>query len=138
MLSILRRKEKMAKILIIDDEEPIRKMLRMLFEKNGFEVFDACNSHHGITVFKEHDPDLVVTDLIMPEKEGLETIREIKKLNPDTKIITISGGGVVHPEMYLDLAGKLGADHSFAKPVDTEELVSAIKKLLAEKSLKLQ
>ncbi len=122
----------MAKILIIDDEEPIRKMLRMLFEKNAFEVFEACNGHHGITVFKEHDPDLVVTDLLMPEKEGLETIREIKKSNPDVRIIAISGGGVVHPEMYLELAGKLGADYSFAKPMDTEELVSTIKNLLAE------
>lgn len=121
----------MAKILIIDDEDPIRKMLRKVLEKNGYEVMDACNGSQGIKLFKEHGPDIVITDLIMPEKEGLETIRELKKLNSDVRIIAISGGGITDPKIYLNLAAKLGAVCTFAKPVDNEILLSTIKKLLS-------
>ena len=120
----------MTKILIIDDEEPIRKMLRMLLEKNGYDVMDAHNGIQGVKLFKEHGPDIIITDLIMPDKEGLETIREIKKINPNIKIIAMSGGGVVDPDIYLDMAKKFGAQYSFAKPVNNDELLSTIKKLL--------
>ena len=121
----------MAKILIVDDETPIRKMLRKLFEKNGYEVVDACNGHEGIKLFKEHEPDLIITDLIMPEKEGLETIREIKELNPAAKIIALSGGGMANPETYLTLAEKFGAVRAFSKPIDSKLLLSAIKEILS-------
>ncbi len=120
----------MKKILIIDDEALIRKMLGKLFEKNGYEVLAAHNGNQGIQLFKDHDPDLVVTDLIMPEKEGMETIRDIRKLNPEVKIIAISGGGVVDPELYLTLARKFGAQYSFSKPIDNEKLLLAVKALL--------
>ncbi len=120
----------MEKILIIDDEAPIRKMLTKLFEKNNYEVILAINGNQGIKLFKENSPDLIITDLIMPEKEGLETIREIREINPDMKIIAISGGGVVDPEIYLNLASKLGAVRTFTKPVDNDILLSAIKELL--------
>ena len=121
----------MAKILIIDDEDPIRKMLRKLLEKNGYEVMDACNGNEGIKFFKDHGPDIVITDLIMPEKEGLETIRELKKLNYDVRIIAISGGGIADPKIYLTLAAKLGAVRTFTKPVDNEILLSTIKEILS-------
>lgn len=121
----------MEKILIIDDEEFIRKMLRKLFEKNNYEVIDAINGSQGVQLFKEHHPDLIITDLIMPEKEGLETIIEIRKLNSDIKIIAMSGGGIVEPEMYLNLSKKFGAQYSFAKPIDNEELLLAVKNLLS-------
>jgi YesN/AraC family two-component response regulator len=121
----------MVKILIIDDEAPIRKMLKKVLEKNNFEVVDAQNGNQGIILFKEHHPDLVITDLIMPEKEGLETIRELKKINPDVEIIAISGGGSADPKIYLKIASNLGAIHTFTKPVDNEILLSKIKELLA-------
>lgn len=120
----------MAKILIIDDEELIRKLLRKVLEKNGYDVMDACNGNQGIQLIKEHGPDLVITDLIMPEKEGLETIKEIKKINPAIKIIAISGGGAVNPGIYLKLAQKLGAHQSFVKPIDNNELILTVKHLL--------
>lgn len=120
----------MTKILIIDDEEPIRKMLRILLEKNGYEVMDANNGNQGIELFKEHGPDIIITDLIMPEKEGLETIREIKKINPDMKIIAMSGGGVVDPDGYLNMAKTFGAQYSFVKPVNNDELLLAIKEIV--------
>lgn len=122
----------MKTILIIDDEAPIRKMLRQLFEKNGFSVLDAADGNQGIEIYKTDKPDLLITDLIMPGKEGLETIREIKRLNPNVKIIAISGGGISDPGLYLDFATKFGAQLAFAKPIQNDELLKAVDKLLSE------
>jgi len=121
----------MLKILIIDDEAPVRKMLKKLFERNDYEVLEAANGIQGLKLFNEQHPDLIISDLIMPEKEGLETIRELKKLNPDVRIIAISGGGITDPKMYLDLASKFGAVRTFSKPIDNEILLSAIKEILS-------
>ena len=120
----------MANILVIDDEQSIRKLLTLMLKKENHDIQTACDGKQGIRMAKELSPDLVITDLIMPEKEGLETIREIKEFNPDIKIIAISGGGVVQPEMYLKMAEKIGADHSFTKPVDTDSFLSAVNQLL--------
>ncbi len=122
---------KMKKILIIDDEPPIPKMLKKLLEKNSYQVLEASDGKQGIESYKEHDPDLIITDLIMPEKEGLETIGQLKKLNPNVKIVAISGGGVNDPKMYLHLAENLGAIKAFSKPIDNEILISAIKEILS-------
>ncbi|MCP3876655.1 MAG: response regulator [Desulfobacteraceae bacterium] len=119
----------MKKILIIDDETPIRTMLIKLLERNKFQVIEAIDGNQGIKLFKKHHPDLTITDLIMPEKEGLETISELKKINPDVKIIAMSGGGVGDPKTYLNIASKLGAVRAFAKPVDNNILLSAIKEI---------
>ena len=120
------------KILIIDDEAPIRKMLTLLFERHQYTVKDACDGKQGLLVAKEFSPDLIITDLLMPEKEGLETIQDIKKFYPDIKIIAMSGGGIVQPEMYLKLAQNIGADQTFTKPIDSESLLTAVKRLLED------
>ena len=120
----------MAKILIIDDEAPIRRMLSRLFERKGHKIADAEDGNKGLKMAGEFHPDLIITDLLMPEKEGLETIKEIRQINPGVKIIAISGGGVVQPEMYLKLAEKVGADLSFTKPVDSSTLLMAVDQLL--------
>lgn len=120
----------MKKILIIDDETSFRKILKKLLEKNSYKVIDAQNGNQGIKLFKELSPDLIITDLVMPEKEGLETIKEIRGLNPDIKIIAMSGGGVGEAGLYLNMAKKFGAQYSFAKPIDNEELLLAVKNLL--------
>jgi len=121
----------MPKILIIDDEALIRKMLKKFLEMNGFQIIVAENGSKGIALFNAHHPDLIITDIIMPEKEGLEIIQEIRKTNPHIQIIAISGGGAVDPELYLDLAKKFGAQHSFSKPIDNEKLLRTIKKILS-------
>ncbi len=121
----------MRKILIIDDEAPVRKILARLLEKNEYEVIEAVNGKKGISLFNQHNPDLVITDLIMPEKEGLETIRELKQINPEVQIIAISGGGITDPKMYLGLASKFGAVQTFSKPVDNKTLISAINEILS-------
>ncbi len=123
----------MKKILIIDDEKSIRSMLMQLFEKNNYEVTLARDGQQGIKLYKENRPDIIITDLIMPEKEGLETIKELKALNPDVKIIAMSGGGTVDPGTYLDLAKRMGALCTFSKPIDNKLLVSTVKELIAKK-----
>jgi DNA-binding NarL/FixJ family response regulator len=84
----------------------------------------------SIKLYRANPTDLIITDLIMPEKEGIETIMELKKDFPDVKIIAISGGGRSKPESYLNLAKQLGAKRVFPKPIDREELLNAIRELL--------
>ncbi len=121
----------MLKILIIDDEASIRHLLAELLEKNGYTTMTAEDGAQGLNLFKTHRPDLTITDLIMPEKEGLELIREIKALDPAAKIIAMSGGGMAQPETYLKLAERFGAQKTFSKPINMKLLLSFIKEALA-------
>ncbi len=120
----------MMRILIIDDNEQMRVLLRQAMQWAGFEVDVAENGRHGQQLFESQAADLVITDLIMPEQEGLETICELKKIQPGVRIIAISGGGRIGPEAYLPAAMELGADRIFAKPFDIKELVEAVRELL--------
>lgn len=119
------------KILIIDDEELMRLMLIELFKSKGYEAQGASNGSEGIEILAKEHFDLILTDLVMPEKEGVETIKEIRKLYPSIKIIAMSGGGRLNGVDYLELASALGADKTFHKPFDRVELLSEIKNLLA-------
>jgi CheY-like chemotaxis protein len=120
----------MTHILIIDDEQPIRLMLRKLFESEGYTVTEASNGMEGIESYRENPANLIITDLLMPEKEGLETIIELKKKNPAIKIIAMSGGGRNKPDKYLHMAKQLGAMQTFEKPIRKGELLRAIKNLI--------
>ena len=118
------------RILLIDDDVQILDMLRQTLEREGYEVVDAPNGKEGIRLYREDPADLIITDIIMPEKEGIETIMELKRDFPDVKIIAISGGGRNDPEEYLHMAKKLGAKRIFAKPVEREKLLGAIRELI--------
>ena len=120
----------MANILLIDDDDQFRNMLRQLLERNGYEVKEASGGKEGIKLYLENPTDLIITDLIMPGKDGIETIQEFKKNFPDIKIIAISGGGRLGPEDYLHLAKMLGAQKTLTKPIELPELLEAIEKLL--------
>ena len=120
----------MAQILIIDDDDQLRLMLRKTLERSGYEVVEAPNGKEGIKRFREMPCDLVITDLIMPEKKGLETISELKEDFPDIKVIAISGGGRVGPNDYLHLAKMLGAAQTLTKPIEREKLLNAVEELL--------
>ncbi len=120
----------MASILIIDDEPQVRLMLRMKLEALGYEVKDADDGRSGLRLYREHPTDLIITDLIMPEKEGIETISEVKSEFPDVKIIAISGGGRFGPEGYLDIAKGIGAEKTFSKPIEMDELLGAVEELI--------
>lgn len=118
------------RILVIDDDEQMRVLLRQVMEWSGYTVIDAENGRQGMQKQRELPVDLVITDLIMPEQEGLETISTLKKEFPDVKIVAISGGGRIGPEAYLPAALELGADLVFSKPFDVKEFVAAVRGLL--------
>ena len=113
-------------ILIIDDEEQIRKMLRQMIEKNGYNVFEASDGGEGLQCVKHNHIDLIITDIFMPGKEGIETIIELKRDYPDITIFAMSGGGSVGPETFLKITNQLGVVETFTKPIDRKALLHAI------------
>lgn len=122
----------MARILIIDDEPQIRSMLRLMLERVGYEVAEAPDGIEGIRRYRENPADLIITDLIMPNKDGIGMIIDLKKEFPKVKIIAMSGGGVNRPEGYLDGAKKLGATRTLTKPIDRDEMLKAVKETLKD------
>lgn len=116
----------MARILVIDDEELVRTTIRMRLEQNGHEVVEAGNGDEGLATLERRPVDLVVTDIIMPEKEGIETIRAIRRRNPEVGIVAISGGGRTSPLDLLSAAKKLGADQALRKPFTGAELMHVV------------
>ncbi len=124
----------MPRILVIDDDDLIRVMLHQMLEDAGYDVAVAANGDEGIKLFHEQAADLIITDIIMPEKEGWETIVELKRDYPRVKIIAISGGGRIGPYSYLMVAKRFGAERVFTKPLKKDELLKAIRELLAEQA----
>lgn len=122
-----------TRILLVDDNDAIRTVLRRLLSRSGFDVVEARNGVEALSAHKARPADIVVTDLIMPEKEGLETILELRRMQPRLRIIAMSGGGRVRAQDYLKLAAALGASRTLAKPFSEAELLKAIQELLADK-----
>jgi DNA-binding response OmpR family regulator len=122
----------MPSILIIEDDQRLRLALKENLTYRGYDVSDACNGLEGISKFISNRPDIIVMDIIMPEKEGIETIRELKRDYPSVKIIAISGGGTLGPEHYLKVALAMGADMTIKKPFRTDFLVGSIEDLLRQ------
>lgn len=122
----------MATILVIDDDQEVRDFLVAVLERAGHEVTTAGNGRDGVAMFREHAVQVVITDIIMPEKDGIETILDLRREHPDLKVIAISGGGRTTPENYLHSARLLGADRAMRKPFKNEEILRAIEELTAE------
>lgn len=121
----------MARILIIDDDPLVRQVLRDWLEPRGYEVVEAENGNVGLKLFKEKPAELVITDIVMPDKEGIETIRELRRDFPEVKIIAVSGGGQLMPgATCLTLAEGLGVERTLAKPVNFTELSETVRELL--------
>jgi len=120
----------MQRILLIDDDHHILLMIKKMLERAGYEVDLASNGNEGLELFQKEPADLVITDIIMPEKEGLETIREMKRLQPDLKIIAMSGGGKISADNYLETAKIFGASMVLEKPFSQKTMVSAVNKLM--------
>jgi CheY-like chemotaxis protein len=124
----------MALILVIDDEPQIRSMLKLMLERDGYEVAEAPDGIEGIRIYRQNPADLIITDLIMPNKDGIGVIIDLKKEFPNVKIIAMSGGGLNKPEGYLKGAKKLGAACTLTKPIDRGEMLRAIKDVLKSPS----
>lgn len=120
----------MSRILIIDDEKVVRYSLRRILESAGFEIAEATNGREGIALQQTSPFDLVLTDIIMPEKEGVETVIELRRDYPDLKIVAMSGGGRTRNLDFLKLAQQFGADRIIAKPFAEDELLSTIQACL--------
>ena len=123
----------MASILIIEDDTSLRKMLRFMLEKAGYEIREAANGNLGIQAFRENPADLVIVDIFMPEKDGLDTFNVIQNEYPKVKVIVMSGGGKKGIQDYLKYARVFGAHHCLTKPFDNTELLSAVRELLIDK-----
>ncbi len=117
-------------ILIIEDDIEMRRVLVDLFKNFGYTVGEAANGKEGLELFSKSPFEVVITDLIMPEQEGIETIRQLRKEYLGVKIIAISGGGRGDPEKYLKLAQVLGADQVFTKPFRLVEIADAVEAFL--------
>lgn len=117
-------------ILIIDDDDLFRRSLRLMLERGGYTVVEAQEGAEGIRHYRGQKFDVVITDLIMPGKEGLETIRELRSGDRGVRIIAMSGGGRVDSRDYLPLAKALGAQHILDKPFSDQELFAAIDAVL--------
>ncbi len=120
----------MARILFIDDDEPLRKSLCGLLTKSGFEVREADNGRTALNLLREQPVDLVITDMVMPEVEGVEIIQTLRRTHPTVKIIAMSGGDQGSADCYLKMARLLGADAVLAKPFNSDELLAAVRQLL--------
>lgn len=124
----------MARILVIDDDRPVRTMLRMVLERAGYEVFDAPDGESGLDELRQHSCELVITDIVMPEREGLETIMEVRLNHPGVKIVAISGARDSAIENYLGSARHAGAHRVFPKPIPRQQLLEAVANLLGEEA----
>ena len=122
----------MGKILVIEDDDLMRDMLREMLRRSGHEVTVAADGVEGLTLLEEGTFELVVTDIVMPEKEGLETILAIRR-TMDIPIIAISGGGRNLPMNYLKAAAKFGANYAFTKPIDRKAFLAAVDETLSFK-----
>jgi len=120
----------MPVILIIEDDRDLREMLRSALLRKDYTVLEADNGKEALINFKPGVTDLVVTDLLMPEEDGLKVIMQMREMKPEIKVIAISGGGKAGPGSYLDMAKALGADSVFPKPFSVNDLVNRIDDLL--------
>ena len=118
---------------MIDDDDTVRRSLFIVLQGAGYAITEAANGRKGLELARAEKFDIIITDLLMPDIDGLETIKELRKLAPDTKIIAMSGGGRVGPSTYLAMAEKFGAAVTLCKPFSKSELLDALAALLKNK-----
>lgn len=119
-------------VLIIEDDATMLRALAQGFRAAGCRVMIAQDGNEGLSRFDQFRPDIVVTDILMPNREGVETIVAMKQKAPDVKIVAISGGGILGSAEVLDLARRLGADAVLAKPFRSGEVLDVVRRLIAQ------
>lgn len=122
----------MARILVIDDDGQVRGAIRRILERAGHTVLDAADGEAGIRVYRERPTDLIITDIFMPERDGIETIQQLRREFPGVKIIAISGGDRTRTVDLRKDAELLGASRTLRKPFELTELLEAVSELLGE------
>lgn len=121
----------MPRLILVEDDAQVRGMLRETLQQEGYEVVEASNGREAVTLYRQAPADLVITDIIMPEQDGVETIHALRREFPDVKVIAISGGSAnIRGDYLLGTAHALGAIKTFHKPVDMNELLHTVKSAL--------
>lgn len=118
----------MSSILIMEDDESIRLALRKSLARAGYDVSEAANGAEGAAIYNACAPDLIITDILMPDQDGVEALLDLRQKLPDVKIIVISGNA----QEFLPIARDLGAHRTFAKPFQQAEILEAVSELLSE------
>lgn len=121
----------MKRILLIEDDDAMRSLLRRTLERAGHEVMEASDGRDALRVFDQGVFDLIVTDVLMPEKDGIEVVLHIRRTQPKLPVIAISGGGRVPAAEYLEMARTLGATDVLAKPFEMDRFIRSVESLLA-------
>lgn len=119
-------------ILVIEDDSAVRELIKETLARAGYEVASAGDGVQGMDLFHEKNPDLVITDIVMPQKEGLQTILEMKQAVPGIKVIAMSGGGRHGNNDYLKLARKFGAERTVTKPFLRDEMLAVVREVLSD------
>jgi len=122
----------MAKILIVEDDDEVRDVLKTLLQDEGHDVSEASDGNEAIEQFLRIPVDLVILDIVLPDKEGLETIIDLRRTHPNVKIMAMSGGGRTSPQDYLDMAKRLGAVEVIAKPFSIDDFLRSVNLALKE------
>lgn len=122
----------MQSVLVVDDEPLIRRELREALQHCGYEVWEACNGQQALTIFKENHPAAIVTDILMPNRDGIELIREVRAQAADVSIIAISSGGSYGFKKFLSYAKKLGADLAYEKPININRVLADLEISLSQ------
>jgi CheY-like chemotaxis protein len=117
-------------LLVVDDDASVRQVISLLLEDSGYRVVTAVDGLDGLRKFHKITPDVVLTDIIMPEKEGIGLITELRHIQKDVKIIAMSGGGRIGKMDFVSVAVALGANIGLRKPFDNDELANAVRTLL--------
>jgi len=122
----------MKRILVIDDEVGARQLLRRVLEREGYFIVEAKDGEEGINLFLADSCDMIITDLVMPVKDGLKTIIDVREFAPTVPVLAISGGGTIAKERYLSAAGFIERVETLAKPFTHGELVNAVQRMLKD------
>jgi len=120
----------MKRILVIDDEAGARQLMRRLLEREGYFIVEAKDGEEGIRLFHADPCDMIITDLVMPVKDGLKTILDVREFAPMVPILAISGGGTIAKERYLSAASFIERVERLAKPFTREEMVGLVRRML--------
>ncbi len=121
----------MARILVVDDDESVRSLLRAQLERRGHEVHEAGDGDAALGAYRDLEPDLVLLDVFMPRRDGLETVRALRSDHPDARVVAMSAGGAFADFEPLRAALAFGASAALVKPIDPAELFAAIDQVLA-------
>jgi DNA-binding response OmpR family regulator len=121
----------MARIVVIDDDEAIRAFVATVLKVKGHDVLALASGKEAVLAHTENPAELIITDILMPDFDGIEVIRRFKRSDNRVRILAISGGGWAQPEQFLTMAARLGADATLAKPFTVDQLLHSVERLLA-------